>query len=142
MRYLTAFFVFSLMVGCEQAPPRVFVTLSETSLQLTTVATVFRPADPLPADNDFVGVCIKPPVEYELNDDWTLGLKGEPAAALSAEVTLSSGQIVALPQFSWSQEFCLCPDGSVPPESTVEEIRVWSSIPIEAQEVTWVSTSK
>src|SRR5262245_14254676 len=102
MRTLGLLLAILATLGCSTAPERVRVDLTTEPVALTDKPRAFRPARPVPADNDSVGICVETPAGYDLRDDWTLGPPEGPGARLKAEATLTDGRVVQLPSPSWS----------------------------------------
>jgi hypothetical protein len=142
MRTTTLIAVTLIVVGCARAPGRVYVDLIAAPVTLSPESQTFRLSKAAPTDNDSVGVCVTPPKGYELRDDWSLGPSEALAVRLSAEVTLTNGRVVLLPEPSWSGDYCLHPEGDGPLEAPVQEVRVASTGPLTVENVTWVSTAK
>ena len=132
--------------GCSRVPTpaRVHVELASGTVELTAQPREFRAAAPLPADNDSVYVCIAPPTDYRLRDDWSLGRGSEPGVRFTAHATLVNGRTVPLSQLSSieSNWLCLHPDGDGPLPAYVEAVSVASSRPFTATRVSWSSGSK
>jgi len=96
----------------------------------------------LPADNDVVGVCVYPELQFRLSDRWTILTPDGGEARLDAHAELTDGTVATLSSPSTTgQNLCLELATSLPSDAKVKRVRLVASQPIVASRIVWQSTA-
>jgi len=131
-----------LASGCSVAPPRIHVELIGRPTTLSQTPQYFSAREPLPADNDVVGVCVYPELQFRLSDRWTILTPDGGEARLDAHAELTDGTVATLSSPSTTgQNLCLELATSLPSDAKVKRVRLVASQPIVASRIVWQSTA-
>ena len=129
--------------GCSPAPPQARVDLIREPTTLSAAPQVFVPDEPLPADNDSVGVCLLPDAGYNVSGRWTVVTPAGREALVVAHAELASGRVIKLASpSSTGSRLCVHPRHGGPLEAPVERVRVVASTPIVVSRLVWESTAR
>ena len=133
----------SAVMGCSPAPPPVRVDLIREPTTLSSEPRLLSAGQPLPADNDSVGVCVFPGRGYRVSGRWTVRTPSGHEAQVLARAELVGGRTVKLASpSSTGASLCVHPRQGGPLEAPVHRIRVVASTPIVAQRIVWQSTAR
>jgi hypothetical protein len=134
----------ALLSSC--APPKIHTVIAKEAV-LRPEGLTLTSETPLEAPNHDNYICMELPEGYELHDDWRVHSPAGEPIDFGGEVTLRTGQSIAL-----SGKFSLGP--SAPCLSGqfqevqrrrdfgISKIRLWSSAPLKVMQVMWHSTDK
>jgi hypothetical protein len=130
-----------LASGCAGTPPRAHVELIDRPTTLSQTPQYFSVREPLPANNDVVGVCIYPKVPFRPSDRWTILTPDGNEAHIAAHAELADGTLATLSSPSTTgQNLCLELARSLPSDAKVKRVRLVASQPIIAARIVWDST--
>lgn len=130
-----------LASGCSVAPPRVHVELVDRPTTLSQIPQYFSAREPLPADNDVVGVCVYPVLPFRPSDRWTILTPDRSEARIAAHAELTDGTVATLSSPSTTgQNLCFELATSLPSDAKVKRVRLVASQPIVASRIVWEST--
>ena len=129
-------------LSCSPAPPRIHVDLAKGPTMLRQTPSVFSADEPLPADNDSVGLCIYPSSGYKLTERWTVLTPQGDEARIVAHAELTDGSFVTLSSpSSTGDNVCVHPRVDGPLAGPVRQVRVVSSTPVIVDRIVWTSTA-
>jgi hypothetical protein len=130
-----------LASGCSETPSRAHIELIDRPTTLSQTPQYFSVREPLPTDNDVVGVCVYPEVPFRPSDRWTILTPDGNEAHIAAHAELGDGTLATLSSPSTTgQNLCLELATSLPSGAKVKRVRLIASQPIVAARIVWEST--
>jgi len=131
-----------LASGCSVAPSRAHVELIDRPTTLSQTPQYFSAREPLPADNDVVGVCVYPELPFKPSDRWSILSPDGGEARIAAHADLTNGTVATLSSASTTgQNLCLELAKSLASGVKVKRVRLVASKPVVASRIVWQSTA-